>query len=243
MSTACAVPLLRGAEGCVYAQLKVMNMNALAKKLLIKPGTSWLFYDVPPECMVLLQPLPDGVSAITEIRPSINGILFFSTKRAQLIAQLERLTPVIKDDTVVWVCYPKKGAGIDTDLAMMQWDMLPPFGLDAVANAAFDDKWTCVRLRLLGQRKKTGVGIAEIRENEYGKYIDVDKKTVTLPPDVQAALHAEPAAFAVYEKLAYSHRKEYIMWIVGAKQQKTRDDRMVKMVDMLVNGKKNPGDK
>jgi hypothetical protein len=218
-------------------------MNALAKKLLIKPGTSWLFYNAPSECMSLLQPLPDGVSVVAEVSSGINGILFFSTKRAQLIGQLEILTPVIKDDTVVWVCYPKKSSAIDTDLAMMQWDMLPPFGLDAVANAAFDDKWTGVRLRLLGQRKKTGVGIDEIRENEYGKYIDVDKKLITLPPDVQEALQAEPAAFAVYEKLAYSHRKEYIMWILGAKQQKTRDDRLVKMVEMLLAHKKNPGDK
>jgi len=218
-------------------------MNALAKKLLIKPGTSWLFYNVPSECMSLLQPLPDGVSTHTAITGNVNGILFFSTKRAQLISQLEILTPVIKDDTVVWVCYPKKSSGINTDLAMMQWDMLPPFGLDAVANAAFDDKWTGVRLRLIGQRKKTGVGIDEIRENEYGKYIDVDKKVITLPPDVQEALQAEPAAFAVYEKLAYSHRKEYIMWILGAKQQKTRDDRLVKMVEMLLANKKNPGDK
>jgi len=218
-------------------------MNALAKKLLIKPGTSWLFYDVPPDCMSLLQPLPDGVFAHTNITANVNGILFFSKKRAELIGQLEVLTPVIKDETVVWVCYPKKSSGIDTDLAMMQWDMLPGFGLDAVANAAFDDQWTSVRLRLIGQRKKTGVCIDEIRENEYGKYIDVDKKLITLPPDVQEALQAEPAAYAIYEKLAYSHRKEYIMWIVGAKQQKTRDARLVKMVEMLLANKRNPADK
>ncbi len=218
-------------------------MNALAKKLLIKPNTSWLFYNVPSDCMSLLQPLPDGVTAHTDITGNVNGILFFSTKRAQLISQLEILAPLIKGNTVVWVCYPKKSSGIDTDLAMMQWDMLPAFGLDAVANAAFDDKWTGVRLRLIGQRKKTGVGIDEIRENEYGQYIDVDKKLITLPPDVQEALQAEPAAFAAYEKLAYSHRKEYIMWILGAKQQKTRDARLVKMVEMLLANKKNPADK
>jgi len=218
-------------------------MNAIAQKLLIKPGASWLFYNVPSDCMRLLQPLPDGVTAHTGVTGNINGILFFSTKRAQLISQLEVLTSVIKDDTVVWVCYPKKSSGLDTDLAMMQWDMLPPFGLDAVANAAFDHKWTGVRLRLIGQRKKTGVGIDEIRQNEYGKYVDVDKKLITLPPDVQEALQVEPAAWAVYEKLAYSHRKEYIMWILGAKQQKTRDARLVKMVEMLLANKKNPADK
>ncbi len=86
-------------------------MSSLAKKLLIKPGTSWLFYNVPDECMQQLQPLPDGVSAVAEVSSAISGILFFSTKRAQLISQLEVLTPVIKDETVVWVCYPKKKLG------------------------------------------------------------------------------------------------------------------------------------
>lgn len=218
-------------------------MNALAQKLLIKPGTSWLFYQVPPDCLSLLQPLPDAVTTHTDITDNANGILFFSKKRAELIDQLGVIAPLIKKDTVAWVCYPKKNSGIETDLAMMQWDMLPPFGLDAVANAAFNDKWTAVRLRLAGQRKKTGVGIDEIKKNEYGQYIDVAQKFITLPPDVQEALKAEPAAFAVYEKLAYSHRKEYVMWILTAKQQKTRDTRLVKMVEMLLNGKKNPADK
>lgn len=218
-------------------------MNALAKKLLIKPGTSWLFYHVPPNCAGLLYPLPDGVTTHTSITDDVNGILFFSKKRAELTTQLGVIAPLIKKATVVWVCYPKKNSGIETDLAMGEWDMLATFGLDAVANAAFDGQWTCVRLRLIGQRKKTGVGIDEIKNNEYGQYINVDKKQITLPPDVEKALNAEPEAFARYNKLAYSHRKEYIMWILTAKQQKTRDDRMVKMVDMLLNGKRNPGDK
>lgn len=218
-------------------------MNALAKKLFIKPNTNWLFYNVPSECMTLLYPLPDGVATNTDITDHVNGILLFSKKRAEFTAQLKLIVALIKNDTVVWVCYPKKSSGIGTDLAMGEWDMLPVFGLDAVANAAFDDQWTSVRLRLMGQRKKTGVGIDEIRNNEYGQYIDVDKKIITLPPDVQEALQTEPEAFAHYNKLAYSHRKEYIMWILGAKQQKTRDARLIKMVEMLLANKKNPGDK
>ena len=60
---------------------------------------------------------------------------------------------------------------------------------------------------------------------------------------MEEALKAEPEALANYNKLAYSHRKEYVLWILSAKQQKTRDDRMVKMATMLLNGKKNPADR
>lgn len=223
--------------------VKQITMNTLAKKLLVKPNTNWLFCNVAPEHANLLQPLPEGVTVHTNATGDFNGILLFCQKQAELISRLQIIVSLIKKDTVVWVCYPKKSSGIPTDLTMGEWAMLPPFGVEAVAAVAFDQQWTCVRIRPAGLIKKTGVCVDEIRDNEYGHYIDVDKKQITLPPDVEEALKAEPEALANYNKLAYSHRKEYIMWILGAKQQKTRDDRMVKMVAMLLGGKKNPADK
>jgi len=219
-------------------------MNALAKKLLIKPGTSWLFYNIPPNCADLLQPLPDGVSANTDITDHVNGILLFSKKRAELVNQLKVVVPLIKNDTVVWVCYPKKSSGIATDLEMMRhWEQLTPYGIEIVAAAAIDTTWTALRIRKIGLAKKSGICVDEIRDNEYGQYIDVDKRLITLPPDVQEALQAAPAAMLNYDKLSYTNRKEYVMWILTAKQQKTRDDRLGKMVEKLLVGKKNPSEK
>jgi uncharacterized protein YdeI (YjbR/CyaY-like superfamily) len=34
-----------------------------------------------------------------------------------------------------------------------------------------------------------------------------------------------------------------VLWILTAKQEKTREERLVKMVEKLVAGKKNPADK
>jgi len=218
-------------------------MNALAKKLLIKPNTNWLFYDVLPEKMALLSPLAEGVSEFFEVPGSFDGIITFCTKRAELVKTLGVLNPLIKTDTIVWLCYPKKSSKIETDLAMQEWDMLPPFNVEAVAAVAFDEQWTCVRIRREGQSKKSGICVDDIRENEYGKYIDVDKKLITLPADMQEALHTEHAAMHNFNVLSYSNRKEYVLWILMAKQQKTRDERLVKMVEKLVAGKKNPSEK
>jgi hypothetical protein len=218
-------------------------MNALAKKLLIKPNTNWLFYDVPPEKMTLLSPLDEGVSEFFELPGSFDGIIAFCTHRAELVKKLITLNPFIKTDTVVWLCYPKKSSKIETDLAMQEWDMLPRFAVEVVAAVAFDEQWTCVRIRREGLSKKSGMGAADIRGNEYGQYIDVDKKLISLPPDVQEALLAEPAAMHAFNVLSYSNRKEYILWILTAKQQKTRDERLVKMVKKLLAGKRNPSEK
>jgi len=218
-------------------------MNPLAKKLLIKPGTSWLFYNAPQTYINLLEPLPEGVKATFEATGKVDGLQFFISSMADLAKGLTVIKAVAKPDSIIWVSYPKKSSGVKTDLnldMMNNWPELTEAGLEVVASISVDDVWSGLRLKAIGQARQAN---ADIQQNDYSAYIDVEKKLITLPPDVQEALQAEPAAFNIYEKLAYSHRKEYIIWILSARQQKTRDARLVKMVEMLLNGSKNPGDK
>jgi uncharacterized protein YdeI (YjbR/CyaY-like superfamily) len=52
-----------------------------------------------------------------------------------------------------------------------------------------------------------------------------------------------PAAHQFYDSLSYSNRKEYVLWLLTAKQQKTREYRLVKTIEKLLAGKKNPAEK
>lgn len=219
-------------------------MNALAKKLLIKPNKSWLFYNAPQNYLDLLTPLPEGVEPHFEAKGSFDGIQLFAKNSAELNQSLTIIGPLLKPDTIFWICYPKKSSGIASDLMMMgNWDILTTYNIEVVAAASVDDTWTAVRARTIGLAKKSNVANAEIRQNDYSAYIDVDNKKVTLPPDVEAALQATPQAFDLYNSLAYSHKKEYVLWIITAKQEKTRADRLVKMVEKLLAKKKNPTEK
>lgn len=65
------------------------------------------------------------------------------------------------------------------------------------------------------------------------EFIDTKNRVVNLPEDVKQALENEPVAFAVYQKLAYSHQKEYLVWILTAKCEETRKARIVKMIIQL----------
>ncbi|MEO6524291.1 MAG: YdeI/OmpD-associated family protein [Mucilaginibacter sp.] len=219
-------------------------MNALAKKLLIKPGKSWLFYNPPQDYLTQLHPLPEGVTTHFEPGGTFDGIQLFVHDSDELNESLSVIGPLIKPDTVAWICYPKKSSGITSDLTMMgSWDELTKYNLEVVAAASVNEVWTAVRIRTIGLAKKSNTGNAEIKQNDYSAYIDVDNRKVYLPTDVEAALKAVPQAFNLYDKLAYSHKKEYILWILSAKQEKTRTDRLAKMVEKLLSGKKNPGDK
>lgn len=221
-------------------------MNALAKKLLIKPNTSWLIYNAPETYINLLEPLPDGVKVAFEPVAEVDGVHVFIKSMVDLVKGIKAIKAVAKADTVIWLSYPKKSSGVKTDLnldMMNNWPEVTEAGLETVSLVAIDSTWSALRIKPIGVRKASGLGNAEVKQSDHSKYVDVDNKIVTLPPDVQEALQAEPVAFAVYEKLAYSHRKEYILWILSAKQQNTRDARLVKMVEMLLANKKNPGDK
>jgi uncharacterized protein YdeI (YjbR/CyaY-like superfamily) len=54
-------------------------------------------------------------------------------------------------------------------------------------------------------------------------------------------LMKEADLLAGFEKLSYTHRKEYCRWITEAKKEETRLNRMAKAVAMLRGGIKTPG--
>ncbi|MFD0764249.1 YdeI family protein [Mucilaginibacter lutimaris] len=220
-------------------------MSTIAKKLLMKPGQHWLIMNAPEDYLATLEPLPQDVKLSFNAAGDFNGIQVFVKNSTGLAEALAQLKPVLKDETVLWIIYPKKNSGIDSDLEMMSgWEVAKPYGLRPVASAAINNVWTTLRFRPEHLVKHSGASKESIRkENDYSAYIDVDKKQITLPPYLHEALAHEPAAMAAYEKLAWSHRKEYVVWILSAKQEQTRANRIVKMIEMLTAGKKNPSHK
>jgi len=67
---------------------------------------------------------------------------------------------------------------------------------------------------------------------------DTEPRTVKVPDDFQALLEQNPAALTFFQKLSYTHRKEYVRWITGAKRASTRERRLHKSIERLLTGKK-----
>jgi len=219
-------------------------MNALAKKLLIKPNSRWLIQNAPAGYLDSLNPLSDNANLVFNAQGHFNGIQLFVKNNEELISDLKVITPLLKADTVFWIIYPKKSSGIQTDLEMMSsWDAPAQYGLRPVASAAVNEVWTGLRFRPVEAVKVSEGRNEAVRNNEHSAYIDVDNKIVALPDYVKETLEQYPGILDYFQSLAYSHKKEYLLWILTAKQEKTRQDRLVKMVEMLQNKKKNPSDK
>lgn len=81
-------------------------------------------------------------------------------------------------------------------------------------------------------------------EKSFGDSVDVklwedkEERTVIVPDDVQKLLNQNENAKEFYEKMSYTHRKEYILWIEESKKQETRERRKIKMIEMLLNKEK-----
>ncbi|MDN5285496.1 MAG: hypothetical protein JWR38_1770 [Mucilaginibacter sp.] len=218
-------------------------MSSLAQKLQIKPGKRWLLFNTPDNYLATLGPLPD-VEIAFKAEGQFDGVQLFVRDTTELTLSLTIIAPVLKHDAVFWITYPKKNSGIDSGLEMMgSWDICKEYNLRPVASAAINEIWTALRFRPEGQSKLSDGSKENIRKNEYSEYIDVDNKQIKLPAEISEVLQHSPQAMAFYQQLSYSNKKEYVLWILTARQEKTRNERLVKLVEKLNAGKKNPSEK
>lgn len=85
-------------------------------------------------------------------------------------------------------------------------------------------------------REKIGKSIGDEVTVEIEE--DLELRQVKVPVDLRDALAAEPAAQDFFNKLSFTHQKEYVQWIEEAKRQETRQARIQRTVEMLLKGKR-----
>lgn len=64
--------------------------------------------------------------------------------------------------------------------------------------------------------------------------LDDEPRIITLPDDVKKQLDEFPKAAEMFNKLSYSHQKEYVDWINESKKEETRWNRTDKMIQKLL---------
>ena len=87
-------------------------------------------------------------------------------------------------------------------------------------------------------RDQTGKGPGDTIEVVVCK--DEELRTVEVPAQFENLMKKE-ALLPVFEKLSYTHRKEYCRWITEAKKEETRSKRLEKAIEMLKKGVRTPG--
>ncbi|WP_336686783.1 YdeI/OmpD-associated family protein [Chryseobacterium bernardetii] len=67
---------------------------------------------------------------------------------------------------------------------------------------------------------------------------DKEERIVEVADDISLVFNENPDAKILFDKMSYTHKKEYIRWIEDAKKPETRENRKAKMIQMILGGKK-----
>lgn len=67
---------------------------------------------------------------------------------------------------------------------------------------------------------------------------DKEERIVEIAEDISIVFNENPEAKDLFNKMSYTHKKEYIRWIEEAKKSETRETRKTKMIQMILDGKK-----
>ena len=92
---------------------------------------------------------------------------------------------------------------------------------------------------ILGIRKEIREQIAKTFGDEVTVTVepDTESRRVEVPAELKQAFRTEKEAKAVFERLSYTHQKEYVTWINEAKRAETRQNRIAKTMEMLKKAK------
>jgi hypothetical protein len=89
----------------------------------------------------------------------------------------------------------------------------------------------------LSAEHRAGAGVAGGDEVEVDLELDSAPREVTVPPELVAALDAEPAARATFDGLSYSNKSWHVLQVTGAKTEETRQRRIARSVEALKQGR------
>ena len=70
--------------------------------------------------------------------------------------------------------------------------------------------------------------------------LDDEPRVVEVPDDFRAELDADGDLRASFERLSYTHRREYVRWIEEARREETRRRRVERALELLREGVRTP---
>ena len=218
--------------------------TSISDKLKIKPNYSLLTLNAPADFKKGLQGLPAGVK-IADSGKTYDQVHWFVMSKAQLEKEMSKVMKLLKPDVTVWVYYPKGTSKIQTDLTRDKgWDCLLAEGdkVTWISLISFDATWSVFGFRAKTEADKKKDAKPKI-EREIFNWVNPQTKEVKLPDDLAAILKKNKKEASFFDALSFTNKKEYLEWIVTAKREETRTERLKGTIERLGKGWKNPANR
>lgn len=216
----------------------LIQSQSLLEKLQLKDEKNLLIQGLPStvEKQFVKISFAKNVTPLLKSR-KIDFALVFAISHKQLQDILKDVVPALHEDAKLWVAYPKVSSKIVSDLSRdCTWECISRFGFESVRLIALDNIWSAVRFKKADAIRKPAIS-GEIPG------IDLEKRTITTPVELEVLFDKNESAKAFFETLSFTNKKEYITWIAGAKKEETKLARLEATIDKLTYLKRNPSEK
>ena len=220
----------------------LMSSQSLTEKLQLKDEKNVLIQGLPSsiEKQFIKLSFSKNLTPLLKSR-KIDFALVFAVSQQQLKGILADVVPSLQPNAKLWIAYPKLTSKIASDLCReANWDFAALQGFEGVRMIALDNMWTAVRF------KKRDANIKKIPNfctTNPAPGIDYKKRTIEVPNELQCLLNNNKSAATFFDSLAFTHRREYVEWIVSAKREETKARRLETTMEKLIARKKNFNEK
>lgn len=219
-------------------------MNSVCKKLKLKPNTSLLLMHAPVGMASYLEPLPEGCSLKESPQDKSDTVILFVNNRSELEAYYKQAVDNTKHEGLLWFAYPKGGSKIKSDLTRdAGWECVMALGFQWIALISLDDTYSAFAV-------KVGVFATPPRANAENKtnlidtdgavVIDYKTRIIQMPASIKKALGKDKEAIDFFEKLSFTNKKEYVLFVLDVKREETKIARVEKAAVYLKEGRKTP---
>jgi hypothetical protein len=127
----------------------------LPQKLGIKPEATVTLINSPPHYHRLLGSPPPSVKFTDRLTRQAGFVHLFVTERTELEKSLRQLRQRLSDAGTLWVSWPKKSSGVQTDVTEdVIRTVALPLGFVDVKVCAVDETWSGLKLMVRREHRK-----------------------------------------------------------------------------------------
>jgi hypothetical protein len=209
------------------------------QKLRILPDAELVLLNAPESLKAVFQSWGNCTDRLSDTPHE--WIIAFLSSIADLQALVPQILGALTPSGICWIAFPKKSSGVQSDLNRdSAYQALQAYPLQWLSLVAIDSTWSACALRKATQIRQAKARPGHQPGAEVNPYINYAERKVSLPSFVVEALSPDPGALEYFQSLSFSHQKEYVLWVSGAKKQETIDARVKKMLVLLQQKQKNP---
>ncbi len=224
-----------------------MSNLSLFEKLQLQDEKSMLVQGLPSSIEKQFAKLSyaKNVTPLVKSR-KLDFALVFAINQNQLQNIMKEIMPALRDDSKLWVAYPKVTSKIVSDLNReSSWDFFTANGYEGINLIDIDHMWSAMRFNRSGATTTTSPApkATETKEKVEVKGIDFEKSLTVMPSVLEKAFTKHKQAKEIFTSLSPSHQQEYVVWIEGAKKEETKQRRLDTVIEKLMSGKKTPSEK